>query len=302
MDLLESYLKGFRSPYSLFEKSTALSHYKSRDPLSHKGNFGHALLIAGSYGKIGAAVLASKACLSAGAGLLTIHLPACGYEIMQATLPEAMVNTDDDQFHVTSYPSNPEMFQAAGIGPGIGTDSDSSIMLKSFLKTFKQPLVLDADALNIISQHPKFLSYLHPDTIITPHPKEFDRLFGETADVPARLEKAKQKAIQYKIIIVLKGHFTGVFSPDGNVLFNTSGNAGMAKGGSGDVLTGIITALLAQSYTPAVASSLGVYLHGCAGDLAAGLFSEEAMLPSDLIHCLGKVFLDWKSSSPKINF
>jgi ADP-dependent NAD(P)H-hydrate dehydratase / NAD(P)H-hydrate epimerase len=295
MKLLENYLSGFNSPYSIFDKSTALSHYKQRDPLANKGNFGHALLLAGSYGKIGAAVLAAKACLSAGAGLLTIHLPACGYEILQATIPEAMVQIDDDQFHLTSYPSNLEIFQAAGIGPGIGTNDDTAVMLKSFLKTFRKPLVLDADALNIISQRPKLLSYLNPYTIITPHPKEFDRLFSQSNDDLSRFEKAKKMALQHKIIIVLKGHFTGVFYPDGNISFNTSGNAGMAKAGSGDTLTGIITALLAQSYAPANAASLGVYLHGYAGDIAAGLFSEEAMLPSDLIHCLGKVFLEWKS-------
>jgi hydroxyethylthiazole kinase-like uncharacterized protein yjeF len=297
MNLLESYLKGFSASYSLFDKATAFAKYKKRDPLSHKGNFGHALLIAGSYGKIGAAVLAGKACLSAGAGLLTVHLPACGYEIMQTSVPEAMVDMDDDEFHMTSYPANLESFQAAGVGPGIGTNNDTLIMLKSLIKTFQKPLVLDADALNLISKRTKLLSGLTPHTIITPHPKEFDRLFGESKDDKSRLEMAKRMAVEHTIIIVLKGHFTGVFLPDGNISFNTSGNAGMAKGGSGDALTGIIAALLAQSYAPAVAASLGVYLHGFAGDIAAGLYSEEAMLASDLIHCLGKAFLDLKSAS-----
>jgi ADP-dependent NAD(P)H-hydrate dehydratase / NAD(P)H-hydrate epimerase len=155
-------------------------------------------------------------------------------------------------------------------------------------------LVLDADALNIISKSPELLSSLRHNTIITPHPKEFDRLAGNSADDLSRFEKAKKLAIQYKIIIVLKGHFTGIFYPDGNISFNTSGNPGMAKGGSGDVLTGIITALLAQGYTPSSAASLGVYMHGYAGDLAAVLHSEEAMLPTDLIQCLGKTFLEWK--------
>ncbi len=297
MKLLQSYLSGFHASYSVFDKATAHSLYKPRDPLAHKGHFGHALLLAGSYGKIGAAVLSAKACLSAGAGLLTALLPACGYEIMQTSLPEAMVLSDEDQFHLTTYPSNPEIFQAAGMGPGIGTHEETAHMLKEFLMNFHQPLVLDADALNIISSSPELLSLLRPNTILTPHPKEFDRLFGSSTHDLSRFEKAKKMAIQFRIIIILKGHFTGVFKPDGTISFNTSGNAGMAKGGSGDVLTGIITALLAQSYAPETAATLGVYLHGYAGDLAARLYSEEAMLSTDLIQCLGKTFLEWKAAS-----
>jgi ADP-dependent NAD(P)H-hydrate dehydratase / NAD(P)H-hydrate epimerase len=295
MTSLETYLAGFHSAYSVFDKSSALSHYKQRDPFANKGTYGHALLLAGSYGKIGAAVMSAKACLSAGAGLLTTYLPACGYDIMQISLPEAMVSIDEDEFHLTGHPEKLEIFQAAGIGPGIGTSRETADMLEHFLKSFHQPLVLDADALNIISHSPALLSLLNPSTIITPHPKEFDRLFGQSADDHTRFEKAKKMAVHHKIIIVLKGHFTGVFKPDGSISFNSSGNAGMAKGGSGDALTGIITAMLAQSYPADIAASLGVYLHGSAGDLAAGLFSEEAMLPSDLIQCLGKIFLTWKA-------
>jgi len=296
MKELESYLAGFNSCYSIFDKTTARSLYKPRDPFANKGNFGHALLMAGSYGKMGAAVLAARACLSAGAGLLTTHLPSCGYEIMQTSLPEAMVSIGEGEFQLTGFPAHTEIFQAAGLGPGIGMGEETSGMMKKFLKAFHQPLVLDADALNIISQHTEFLSALHPNTIITPHPKEFDRLFGNTSHDVLRFEKAKKMAAQHNIIIVLKGHFTGVFSPDGNISFNTSGNAGMAKGGSGDALTGIITALLTQSYAPATAAAFGVYIHGYAGDIAAGLFSEEAMLPSDLIQCLGKTFLEMKKN------
>ena len=296
MKQLESYLAGFNSSYSTFDRTTAFSLYKPRDPFANKGNFGHALLMAGSYGKMGAAVLAAKACLSAGAGLLTAHLPSCGYEIMQTALPEAMVSIGEGEFQLTGFPAHTEIFQAAGFGPGISTADETSSMLKKFLKAFHQPLVLDADALNIISKHSELLSALNPNTIITPHPKEFDRLFGNTTHDVLRFEKAKKMAIQHNIIIVLKGHFTGVFTPDGNISFNTSGNAGMAKGGSGDALTGIITALLAQSYAPAAAAAFGVYIHGHAGDLAASLFSEEAMLPTDLIQCLGKTFLELKKN------
>ncbi len=297
MKLLESYLAGFQSSYAVFNKSKALSLYKPRDPFANKGNFGHALILAGSYGKMGAAVLAAKACLSAGVGLLTSYFPSCGYDIMQSSVPEAMAMVDDNKFHLTAPPLNPDMYQAAGLGPGIGTDDETAQMVKNFIKAFHHPLVLDADAINIISKSPELLSSLDNNTIITPHPKEFDRLSGDSKDDFTRFEKAKNLATRHKIIIVLKGHFTGIFYPDGNISFNTSGNAGMAKGGSGDVLTGIITALLAQGYTASSAAALGVYMHGYAGDLAAGLHSEEAMLPTDLIQCLGKTFLEWKKES-----
>jgi ADP-dependent NAD(P)H-hydrate dehydratase / NAD(P)H-hydrate epimerase len=296
MKQLESFLAGLNANYSTFDINTARSHYKPRDPFANKGSFGHALILAGSYGKMGAAVLAVKACLQSGAGLVTAHLPSCGYEIMQTSIPEAMVSIGEGEFDLTGFPLHTELFQAAGVGPGIGTNEETAVMLKKFVKTFHQPLVLDADALNIISKRPELLTSLHPDTIITPHPKEFDRLFGINATELSRFEKAKEMAIKYKIIIVLKGHFTGVFYPSGDISFNTSGNAGMAKGGSGDALTGIITALLAQAYSPDIAASLGVFLHGYAGDLAAAVFSEESMLPSDLINSLGKVFLTFKKN------
>ncbi len=296
MKSIENYVSGLPAGTTLFNKESALSIYKARDPFANKGNFGHALLIAGGYGKIGAALLASRACLAAGAGLLTTWLPACGYNIMQTAIPEAMVRTDDNEFHITTFPSNLDAFQATGIGPGIGTHEETEYMLRSFLPSYRQHLVIDADALNIISQSKELLSALHPSTIITPHPKEFDRLFGPSSHDASRIELAKKMAAQYRIVIVLKGHFTAVISPDGHVSINNSGNAGMAKGGTGDALTGIITALLAQSYAPISAATLGVYLHGRAGDIAAGIHSEEAMLATDLIQCIGKVFLEWNQN------
>ncbi|HEY2649570.1 MAG TPA: NAD(P)H-hydrate dehydratase [Puia sp.] len=299
MKSLESFLSGFNSPYSVFDKNKALSLYKPRNPFANKGNFGHALILAGSYGKIGAAVLSAKACLSAGVGLLTSFLPSCGYEIMQTSIPETMVMVDDNKFLLTNCPANLDIYQAAGLGPGIGTEDDTVDMVRNFINSFEHPLVLDADALNIISKSPELLSSLKQSTIVTPHPKEFDRLSGNSENDFARFEKARQLAVRQKIIVVLKGHFTGIFYPDGNISFNTSGNPGMAKGGSGDVLTGIITALLAQGYAAPAAAALGVYIHGYAGDIAAGLLSEEAMLPSDLIQCLGKTFLELKKESEK---
>jgi hydroxyethylthiazole kinase-like uncharacterized protein yjeF len=297
MKAVEIYLSGLHAPYSIFDKANALAMYKPRDPFAHKGNFGHALLLAGGYGKIGAAILASKACLATGAGLLTTWIPACGYNILQTSIPEAMVRTDDNEFHLTAFPSKLESFDAIGIGPGIGTHDETVYMLQTFLASLHQLIVLDADALNIISNSRELLSALPPFTIITPHPKEFDRLFGSSPNDQSRIELAKKMAMQHQIIIVLKGHFTAVLSPDGHISINSSGNAGMAKGGSGDALTGIITSLLAQSYTPVNAATLGVYLHGCAGDMASGIYSEEAMLATDLVQCIGKIFLEWKKDS-----
>jgi len=294
MKAIENYLSGFPVPYIVFDKANALALYKPRDPFANKGNFGHALLLAGEYGKIGAALLASKACLTTGAGLLTTWIPACGYNIIQTSIPEAMVRTDDDEFHITAYPSKLDSFHSAGIGPGIGTHDETVYMLRNFLTSFHQALVLDADALNIIGRSKELLSALHPNTIITPHPKEFDRLFGPSPNDLSRIELAKKMAVQYRIIIVLKGHFTAVASPDGQISINSSGNAGMAKGGSGDALTGIITGLLAQSYSPVHAATIGVFIHGCAGDMAAAIHSEESMLATDLIQCIGKIFLEWK--------
>jgi NAD(P)H-hydrate epimerase len=294
MKSLETYLSALPVDHSLFDRENAMALYKTRDPFANKGNFGHALIMAGGYGKIGAALIASRACLASGTGLLTTWLPSCGYNIIQTAIPEAMVHTDDDEFHITGFPSNLDTFQAAGIGPGIGIHKETEYMLRNFLNSYHLPLVIDADALNIIARSKELLTSLRPSTIITPHPKEFDRLFGSSSHDISRLDLAKKMAVQYRIIIVLKGHFTAVVSPEGHISVNSTGNAGMAKGGSGDALTGIITALLAQSYSPMHAATLGVYLHGYAGDIAASIYSEEAMLATDLIQCLGKVFLEWK--------
>ncbi len=293
MKSLESYLTGFNFSYTVFDQNAALNIYKPRDEFAHKGTFGHAIILAGSYGKIGAAVLAARACLCSGAGLLTVYLPSCGYQILQSSLPEAMVITDPNESRLTTVPESSDIYQSAGIGPGIGKAADTAAMLGNFLRIFNSALVVDADALNIISENPGMISLLRPGTIITPHAKEFERLFGKAGSDTDRMILAREMAVLHKIIIVLKGHFTGVFCPDGNVSFNTSGNAGMAKGGSGDVLTGIITALLAQSYEPAAAAKLGVFLHGHAGDLAAAKYSEESMLPGNLIEQIGNSFLQW---------
>ncbi|HEY4155998.1 MAG TPA: NAD(P)H-hydrate dehydratase [Puia sp.] len=291
-----SFLKDFHGKYALLDLEAARSIYRARDPLSNKGDFGHALLLAGSYGKIGAALMAARACLASGAGLLTTHLPVSGYPIMQTALPEAMVSVDSDPHQITDLPGDLKPYRAVGAGPGIGSSEPTSAMIKKLLKSFRHPLVLDADALNIISRDKKLLSKIPPNSILTPHQKEFDRLFGSSKGDIQRFELAEKNAAKYQVILLLKGHYTGIFCPDGSIFFNTSGNAGMAKGGSGDVLTGMVTAMLAQSYSPSASARLAVFLHGLAGDFAAGLYSEEAMLPTDLIACIGKGFLQLKKT------
>ncbi len=265
--------------------------YTPRNAFAHKGSFGHALLVAGSYGKMGAATLATKACMHSGAGLTTVYVPRCGYSILQTAAPEAMVMTDENETHLSTLPAEIEKYSVIGIGPGIGTKEETQKMLSFIVRRYTKPLVIDADGLNCLSLQPAILKQLPALSILTPHPKEFDRLFGDHQNDFERIETAKEKAEALNIIIVLKGHHTLIATPEGNLFFNSTGNAGMAKGGSGDVLTGIITALVAQKYEPAQAAILGVYLHGYSGDLAAHALSQEAMMATDLVSFLSQAFL-----------
>jgi len=249
------------------------------------------LLIAGSYGKMGAALLASRSCLRSGAGLLTCHTPACGYDILQTALPEAMILTDPDEKINTTFTGELSVYSVIGIGPGIGTAPRTKALLETILRSYKKPVVLDADALNILGANPSLFFLLPPYSILTPHPKEFERLFGQAEDDFARLQLASEKARDHQCVIVLKGHYTFIAMPGGKGYFNSTGNPGMAKGGTGDSLTGIITSLLSQGYSSGEAALLGVYLHGLAGDLAAESLSQESMLATDLIDHLGKAFL-----------
>jgi NAD(P)H-hydrate epimerase len=271
--------------------------YKPRNKFSHKGSYGHALLVAGSYGKIGAAVLAAKACMRSGVGLLSCHIPKCGYDILQSTVPEAMVMTDFNAEFLTKVvqraPSGEDdltKYKAIGIGPGIGTVSETKTMLREVFDSYRNPVVLDADALNIIASQKDLLKLIPAGSILTPHPKEFERLFGETANEFDRALLALQKAKELNCIIVLKSHNTFIATADGRGFFNSTGNPGMATAGSGDVLTGILTGLLAQGYNSKDAAILGVYLHGLAGDIAAKELSHEAMVAGDIFSCLGKAF------------
>ena len=261
--------------------------YKPRQDFSHKGNFGKACLISGSFGKIGAAVLATKASLRTGSGITLALAPKCGYEILQTQCPEAMFLYGGKDF-VSQFPVEEDF--TCGIGPGLGTDPETEDSFITFLENYQKPLVLDADALNILAKNQEYLKLIPENSIITPHPKEFERLFGKFKNSFERLEKAKEISKELQIFMVLKDHYSQVITPDQEVFYNINGNSGMAKGGSGDVLTGIITSLLAQKYSSRDAAIFGVWLHGKAGDFAAEKFSKEAMLASDLIKQIPKVF------------
>jgi NAD(P)H-hydrate epimerase len=264
---------------------------KPRSRFSHKGTYGHALLIGGSKGKIGATVLMGKSCLRSGAGLVTVHLPNCGYSIIQAAVPEVMASVDSDENECTQIPQL-DSFSAIAAGPGFGTGKSTANMVKHLIQQAKVPLLLDADALNILSDNPTWLAFLPKNTVLTPHPGEFGRLAGKTSNSFDRLEILRSFCIKYSLNIVLKGAYTVVCSPLGNCYFNPTGNPGMATGGSGDVLTGIITSLLAQGYNPTEACILGVYIHGLAGNEAAENNGYEALIAGDIIANLGKAFLE----------
>lgn len=262
-----------------------------RRKFAHKGTFGHALLIAGSFGKMGAAVLASKACLRAGVGLLTSHVPRLGFSVIQTAVPEAMVSVDQHDSIFTEFPAL-SPFSAVGVGPGLDRKTNTRRALCELLEKSGAPLVIDADALNILSENKQWLEKLPQNSILTPHPGEFKRLAGEAANSFENMQKQLRFAKEFNVIVVLKGAFTAVATPEGKLYFNSTGNPGMATAGSGDVLTGIILGLIAQGYTPENAALAGVYLHGLAGDLAAKQLSEYSLVAGDIIGFLGKAFLE----------
>lgn len=261
--------------------------YQPREEFSHKGNFGKSCIVAGSFGKIGAAVLATKASTRSGSGLTFILAPKCGYDVLQTAVPEAIFLNGGIDF--IQYFDLEEEY-TYGIGPGLGNYSETKKSFLEFLKNYKNPLVLDADALNILSENSQNLKLIPKKSIITPHPKEFSRLFGETQNSFERVELAKQKAHELDIYIVLKDHHTQVITPQMEVFYNVTGNCGLAKGASGDVLLGIVTSLLAQKYSPKEAAIFGVWLHGKAADIAAEKHSKESLLATDVIVDLGEVF------------
>ncbi|MDR0687892.1 MAG: NAD(P)H-hydrate dehydratase [Prevotellaceae bacterium] len=276
------------SPYRYFTQADALQLVKPRRKFSHKGSYGRCLLVAGSQGMMGAAVLAARACYHAGAGLLTAHVPKRGIDIMQIAVPEAVLSVDEDEGCFTSCKNiNMSSYSALAVGCGTGSGQRTAVALEDLLQAASSlPLVLDADALNIVAADKRLLDLLPPNAVLTPHVKEFERLVGSCGSSKERLARQQQLAKAHRLVVALKGAHTSVALPDGTVSFNSSGNAGMATAGSGDVLTGVILALLGQGYPPEQAATLGVYMHGAAGDAAAAHTSQRYITATDIVERL----------------
>lgn len=285
--LNETYMDSLTSTFTLTDDATVKKILLPRKKFSHKGSYGHALLMAGSKGKAGAAVLATRGCIRTGAGLTTAYIPDALLAVMQTAVPEAMCITDRSSDYLTTLPDLTK-YTAIGAGPGLGTQKQTMSVVGELLKQTACPLILDADALNCISMNKKLLRQLPENSILTPHPKEFERLFGKCSNDFERNEKQIAASIKYKVVIVLKGTYTSISTNDGRCYYNTSGNAGLAKGGSGDVLTGMITALRAQGYSAEDAAVAGVYLHGMAADLAVAQQSEYSITASEVADFSGK--------------
>jgi NAD(P)H-hydrate epimerase len=277
------------TPFFLTDEARIQALNRPRSRFSHKGTYGHALLAVGSFGKIGAAVLAARACLRSGVGLLTAQVPGCGYEILQTTAPEAMCLTDPHEHLHTTVPDLTP-YQAVGVGPGLGKDPATKAFLAELLEkaaAARVPLVVDADALNLLSEDETLLKKLPPGSLLTPHPKEFERLAGRWANDYQRLALLQDFCRQTGSVVVLKGAYTAIGTPEGEVHFNPTGNPGMATGGTGDVLTGILTGLRAQGFSAKDAALFGVYQHGRAGDRAADRRGQSALVAGDLVEHLG---------------
>ncbi len=275
-----------------YQKKLEISQLiKARDKFSYKGTFGHALLVGGSHGKIGAIVLASKSCLRTGAGIVTSLLPNCGYAIMQTAIPEVMCLTSGEKQLELIKIDNVTQYSAIGIGPGLGQSKGALSVLIELLKTYSKPMVLDADALNLLAKNPELIELLPKQSILTPHVGEFNRLVGEQTNSLSRLKMQQEFSKKYNLIIVLKGANTSISTTDGTVYFNSTGNPGMATAGSGDVLTGIITSFLAQGYSPLHSAQIGVFIHGLAGDFAKLDLGESSIIASDITERISKAFI-----------
>ena len=283
-----------KTNYFFLDQESVSHILKKRTLFSHKGSYGHGLLISGSKEKMGAALLASKGALRAGLGLLTVHLPKFAGLLMQGSLPEIMSSFDKQEEFLSELPDTSK-FDAIAAGPGIGTNPLTADVIRQLIEQVKVPLILDADALNILAANPAWLKNLPDETILTPHPVEFDRLAGVVSKTEEeRLQMAEQFSASYGLILVLKGAFTRIIFPDGAVSFNSTGNPGMATAGSGDVLTGILLGLLGQGYTSREAALLGVFLHGRSADLRVAATSEESLIASEIADYLGDAFASLK--------
>ena len=275
--------------YFVTERDEMARLLKKRSKFAHKGNMGHAALVAGRSAMAGAAILASRACMRAGAGKLTVHTPFYNVSILQTTVPEAVLHIDPNS-DCFSTPFDAGGFDALGIGPGIGTSSDTVQAFIEQIRLTKSPIVIDADGLNILGSHRGWIQQLPKKSILTPHKKELFGLISTTRNSFEELERTRELAVHQQIYIIIKGAYSIVVTPEGKCYFNTTGNPGMATAGSGDVLTGIILSLLAQDYSQEDACRLGVYLHGLAGDIAAEELSEEGVMASDIVECIPKAY------------
>ncbi len=280
------YLANISTGYYLIGDEEAVQIYKPRKANTHKGDYGHALIVGGSYGKIGSVLLTATAALRTGSGLCSLYIPKCGYNIVQTGLPEAMVMTDKENEMLSSYPKDFEA-DVVCFGMGVGTASKTKEALESLLNSANSPVVIDADGLNILSKHKQLLELLPENSVLTPHPGELKRLIGDWKDDFEKLELVKNFSAKYKVIVVVKGSHTFTVS-SGNVYVNNSGNPGMATAGSGDVLSGVITSLIGQSYEPLHAAVLGVFIHGRSGDIAASKLGYEGILAGDIARNIGK--------------
>ncbi len=287
--LTPTFLDEINASHFLIQEDDIRNILRTRKKFDHKGKFGHALIVAGSAGKIGAALLCSSACLQSGAGLVTAHIPRIGNNILQTGLPDAMITLDNHENMITKIPIA-ENYSAIGIGSGIGIQSLTQQAFINLLSRYRKPMVIDADAINILSLNKGWLEYIPKGSIFTPHIKEFERLFGKSSNSFDRIKKQQELSITHKLIIILKGAYSSISTPEGIVYFNPTGNPGMAKGGSGDVLTGIITAFLSQGYTSEQAAIAGVYLHGLAGNLALKNKTNYNITASDQIQHIANAF------------
>ena len=287
--LSEEGIRKMDAQFVVLEETEVRTLMIPRNEFSHKGNMGTALIVAGSYGMAGAAILATKACLRSGAGKVIVRTPRRNNDVMQISVPEAIINPDHDEKYFSETVDSDDV-DAMAIGPGLRQQENTAIALISQIRRTQAPIVVDADGLNMLANHRAWLQQLPKNIIMTPHPKEFDRLEGPSTDSFERLMKARDLAQRLQAYIMLKGHHTSLCLPDGHIMFNSTGNAGMATAGSGDVLTGIITGLLARGYKQEDACIVGMYLHGLAGDIAARELGEESVIASDLIQYLPLAF------------
>ncbi|MFN2394406.1 MAG: NAD(P)H-hydrate dehydratase [Bacteroidales bacterium] len=278
----QDFINRQNTPWHFLVKEDLLPFYKGREKFDHKGVFGHALIIAGSYGKSGAALLASKAALKSGTGLVTTHIPRNNYIIQQLGLPEGMVSVDEHE-KVFSEIKNLENYTAIAVGPGLGKDPLTQNALKLLIQNSTIPLVLDADAINILAENPTWLSFLPAGSILTPHVGEFERLTEKCNNGWERLEKAREFALRFRCFLVLKGAHTAIVSPDKQVFFNSTGNPGMATGGTGDILTGMISGFVAQGYSSQYSAMIAVFLHGMAADIAVKNRTTDSLIAGELI-------------------